>query len=93
MMIVVTEKHKNNCFIQVKPPFLAVEGSATVTFLRNARCDVILTSATIIKQVFICKLFCYESLVAIDVSNYKNIVSLIRLIALVVVTSSLTSTP
>ena len=26
MVIVVTEKHQNNCFIQVKPPFLVVEG-------------------------------------------------------------------
>ena len=39
---------KNNCFIQVKPPFLVVEVSNTVTFWRNARFDVILTSVTII---------------------------------------------
>ena len=25
MVIVVTEKHQNNCFIQVKPPFSVVE--------------------------------------------------------------------
>ena len=32
MVIVVTEKHKNNCFIQVKAPFLVDEVSNTVTF-------------------------------------------------------------
>ena len=84
---------KNNCFIQVKPPFLVVEVSNTVTFWRNARFDVILTSVTIIKKVFFCKLFCYESLVDIKVSKHKNILSLTCLIALIVVTSSLTSTP
>ena len=84
---------QNNCFIQVKPPFLVVEASNTVTFWRNAHFDVILTSITIIKQVFLRKLFCYESLVDIEVSKHKNILSLTRLIALVVVTSSLTSTP
>ena len=84
---------KNNCFIQVKHPFLVVEDSNTVTFWRNARFDVILTSVTIIKQVFLRKLFCYESLVDIEVSKHKIILSLTRLIALVVVTSSLTSTP
>ena len=40
---------KNKCFIQVKPPLLVVEVSNTVTFWRNARFDVILTSVTIIK--------------------------------------------
>ena len=62
----------NNCFIQVKPPFLVVEVSNTVTFWRNARVDVILTSVTIIKQVFLCKLLCYESLVDIEVSKHKK---------------------
>ena len=32
MMIVLTEKRQNNCFIQVKPPNLVVEISNTVTF-------------------------------------------------------------
>ena len=84
---------KNNCFIQVKPPFLVVEVSNTVTFWRNAPYDVILTSVTIIKQGFLRKLFCYESLVDTEVSKHKNILSLTHLIALVVVTSSLMSTP
>ena len=44
---------KNNYFIQVKPPFSVVEFSNTVTFWRNARFDVILTSVTIIKQGFL----------------------------------------
>ena len=38
-------------------PFLVVEFSNTVTFRRNARFDVILTSVTIIKQVFLRKFF------------------------------------
>ena len=84
---------KINYFIQVKPPFLVVEFSNTVTFWRNARFDVILTSVTIIKQGFLRKLFCYESLVDIEVSKHLTILSLTHLIALVVVTSSLTSTP
>ena len=32
MVIVVTEKHKNNCFIKLKTPFLVIEFSNTVTF-------------------------------------------------------------
>ena len=32
MVIVVTEKHQNNDFIQVKPIFLVVEFSDTVSF-------------------------------------------------------------
>ena len=84
---------KNNCFIQVKPPFLVVEVSNTVTFWRYARFDVILTSVIIIKQILFRKLLCYESLVDIKVSKHQKILSLTRLTALVVVTSSLTSTP
>ena len=61
---------KNNNFIQVKPPFLVVEFSNTITFWRNARFNVILTSVTIIKQDFLRKLFCYESLVDIEVSKH-----------------------
>ena len=43
---------KNNYFIQVKPLFSVVDFSNTVTFCRNARINVILTSVTIIKQIF-----------------------------------------
>ena len=70
MVIVVTENTKNNYFIQVKPIILVVEFSNTATFRRNARFDVILTSVTIIKQGFLRKLFCYESLVDIEVSKH-----------------------
>ena len=67
MVIVVTEKHPKQLFYSSKIPFSVVEVSNTVTFLRNARFDVILTSVTIIKQVFLRKLFFYESLVDIEV--------------------------
>ena len=60
---------KNYYFIRVKPPFSVVEFSKTVTFCRNARFDVILTSVTIIKQGFLRKLFCYESFVDIEVKT------------------------
>ena len=93
MLIVVTEKHPKQLFYSSKIPFLAVEVSTTVTFRRNVRFDVIVTPVTITKKVFLRKLFCYESLVDIEVSKHLNILSLTRLIALVVVTSSLTSTP
>ena len=55
---------KNNLFIQV------VDFSNTVTFWRNARFNVILTSVTIIKLGFLRKLFCNESLVDIEVSKH-----------------------
>ena len=42
---------------------------STCTFGRNARFDVILTSVTIINHVFPWKLFCFESLVDIEVSK------------------------
>ena len=61
---------KNNYFIQVNPLFSVVEISNTVTVWRNARFDVILTSVTIIKQIFLSKLSCYESLVDIEVSKH-----------------------
>ena len=61
---------KNNLFIQVKPLFSVVEFSNTVTFWRNARFNAILTSVTIIKLGFLRKLFCYESLVDIEVSKH-----------------------
>ena len=56
MVIIVAEKHPKQWFIQVKLLSLVVEVSNT------ARFDVILTSVTIIKQVFLRKLFCYDSL-------------------------------
>ena len=68
-MIVVTEKHQKQ-LSYLKPLFSVVELSNTVIFLRNARFDVILTSVTIIEQVFLRKLFCYESLVDIEVSKH-----------------------
>ena len=61
---------KNNYFIQVKPLFSVVKFSNTVIFCRNARFDVIFMSVTIIKQDFLRKLFCYESLVDIEVSKH-----------------------
>ena len=70
MVIVVTEKQQKQLFYSNKTPFSVVEFSYTVTFRRNARFDVILTSVTIIKQVFLRKLFCYESLVDIEVSKH-----------------------
>ena len=70
MVIVVTEKHQNNLFIQVKPFFSVVNFSNTVTFGRNARFNVILTSVTVIKLGFLRKLFCNESLVDIEVSKH-----------------------
>ena len=64
------KNNKNNLFIQVKPLFSVVEFSNTVTFWRNARFNVILTSVTIIKLGFLRKLFCNESLVDIEVSKH-----------------------
>ena len=93
MVIVVTKNTKNNYFIQVKPIFSVIEFRNTVTFLRNARFDVIVTSFTKIKQVFHRKLFCYQSLVDIDVAKHLNILLLTCIIALMEVTSSLTLTP
>ena len=61
---------KRIVLFQVQPPFLVVEASNDVTFWRNARFDVILTSVTITKQVFLRKLFCYESLVDIELSKH-----------------------
>ena len=70
MVIVVTEKHQKQLFFSSKPPFSVVEISNTVTVLRNARFDVILTLVTIVKQFFLRKLSCYESLVDIEVSKH-----------------------
>ena len=39
-------------------------------FEKIARFDVIFTSVTIVKQIFLRKLSCYESLVDIDVSKH-----------------------
>ena len=69
-MIVVTDKQNKQSFYLSKTPFLVVEVCNTVTFLRNARFDVILTPVTIIKQVFLRKLFCYESLADVELSKH-----------------------
>ena len=63
------QKNTSKYLIKVKPLFSAIKFSNTVTFKRNARFDGILTSITIIKHVFLRKLFCYESLVDIEVST------------------------
>ena len=71
MAIIVTEKNtQNNCFIQVKSPFSVVDVWYSVTFYKNNRFDGILRPVTIIKQIFLRKLFCNESLVDIEVSKY-----------------------
>ena len=70
MVIVVTENHQKQLFNSSKTSFLVVELSNIVNFSRNTRFDVILTSVTIIEQVFLPKLFCYESLVDIEVSKH-----------------------
>ena len=70
MVIVVTEKHQKQFIYSSKTPFSVVEFSNTVTFGRNARFNVILTSVTIIKLGFLRKLFCNESLVDIEVSKH-----------------------
>ena len=61
---------KNNYFIQVNPLFSVVEISNTVIVWRNVRFDVILTSVTIIKQLFLRTLSCLESLDDIEVSKH-----------------------
>ena len=66
---------KNNYCIQVNPLFSVVEISYTVTVWRNARFDVILTSVTIIKQIFLRKVSCYKSLV--DIETKKTLKHLI----------------
>ena len=94
MIIVVTEKHQKTNVLFKQNPFLW--SLKLVTLLLFEKClfcrhiDVIYNNQ---KRVFLRKLFCYESLVDIGVSKHKNILSLTRLIALVVVTSSLMSTP
>ena len=69
-VIVVTEKHQKQLFCPRKPNFSVVEISNTVTVRRNARFHVIFTSVTIIKQILLRKLSCYESLVDIEVSKH-----------------------
>ena len=92
-MIVVIEKHQKQLFYSNKNHLLVVEFSKNVTFGRNARFDVILTSKIIIKLDFLCKSFCNKSSVGSETSKDQNILSLTHLIALGVMTSSLTSTP
>ena len=64
------QKNTKKLLYSSKPPFSVVEISNTVTVWRNARFDVILTSVTIIKQIFLRKLSCYESLVDIEISKH-----------------------
>ena len=78
-------KTPNTFFYLLKPLFLVVEFSNTVTFWGNSGFDVILTSVEIIKQIFLRKIICYESRVDIEVSKRINILSLTRLTAFVVV--------
>ena len=70
MVIVVTEKHQNQLFIQAKPFFRSFNLVTPLLFEKDFRFDVKLTSVTIIKQDFLHKLFCYESLVDIEVSKH-----------------------
>ena len=51
------KKHQKQLYYSSKTPFSVVEFSNTVTFWINARFDVILTSVTIIKQVFLRNFF------------------------------------
>ena len=61
---------KNNYFIQVNPLFSVFEICNFVTVWINVRFDVILTSVTIIKQMSLHKMSCYESLDDIEVSKH-----------------------
>ena len=63
-------KHQKQLLFSSKTPFFGRWISNTFTFWRNARFDVILTSVAIIKHVSLLKLFCYESLVDIEVSKH-----------------------
>ena len=62
-------KTRKQLYYSSKAHFLVVEASNTVTFWRNGRVDVILTSVTAIKYVSLRILFCYESLVDIEFSK------------------------
>ena len=70
MFIVVTENHQKQLFYSSKTPFPVVEFSYIVTFKEMLGFDGIITSVTLIKQVFLRKLSCYESLVDIEVSKH-----------------------
>ena len=66
------KNNKNNYFIKVNPLFSVVKFSNTITFWRNARFDVILTSFTIIKQDFLRKLFFMSHLLTKKYQNTKT---------------------
>ena len=66
----MTQTHQKELFYSGKTPFMFVEVSNTVTFLKKCSFNVILTSVTIIKQVFLHIVFCYESFVDIEVSKH-----------------------
>ena len=61
---------KTKGLFKKKKPFSVIEFSNTVTFWRNARLNVKLTSVTVIKLGFLLKLFCNKSLVDIEVSKH-----------------------
>ena len=71
MFIVVTENHQKQLFYSSKTPFPVVEFSYIVTFKEMLGFDGIITSVTIIKQVVLRKLSCYEPPLIIDTS-YLN---------------------
>ena len=72
MVIFATEKHKKLLFYSSKSLFSAVGFSNTFTFSRNAHFDFKLTSVTIIKQFFLRRLFCNESLSLVDIEVSKH---------------------
>ena len=67
---VVTENHQNNYFIQVYPLFRLLNSVTLLLFKEMLGFDGIITSFTIMKQVVLRKLACYESLVDIEVSKH-----------------------
>ena len=66
MVIVVTEKHPKQLFYLNKIPFRSLKLVKLLLFEEM----LVLTSVTIIKQVFLRKLICYESLMDIEVSKH-----------------------
>ena len=67
---------KNYYFNQLKLPFWSLNLVTSLPFE-----ELLVLTATIIKQVFLCKLFWYESLVDIEVSKTEYILPLTGLIA------------
>ena len=65
----MTENKLHKQLFFKKNPFPFVEFSNIVTFWGNARFDITLESFEIIKQFFYRNLFCFESIVDIEVSK------------------------